>query len=80
MAASSATVMAQLAPQLDALTKAVPGLLALGPNVEQLATMGRAMFQGAMQVPAASPVQAGYLQGIQQLADVMMQAAKAPPV
>jgi hypothetical protein len=76
MAASSAVVMGQLAPQMDALTNALPGLLALGPNIPQLVTMGKAMFQGAMQIPAASSVQAGYVQGIQQLADVMAQAVK----
>jgi hypothetical protein len=78
MAASSAVVMGQLGPQLDALTSALPGLLALGPNVEQVATMGKAMFQGAMQIPGASSVQAGYVQGIQQLADVMKQAMTPP--
>jgi hypothetical protein len=77
MAASSATVMAQLAPQMAALTSAVPGLLTLGPNMEQLVAMGRAMFEGAMKVPAASPVQANYIQGIQQLAEAMGEAAKA---
>lgn len=70
--------MAQLGPQLDSLTTALPGLLALGPNMEQLVIMGKAMFQGAMQIPPASSVQAGYVQGIQQLADVMTQAAKVP--
>lgn len=79
MEAASATVMTQLAPQMDLLTSAVPGLLALGPNTEQLVAMGRAMFQGAMQVPAASPVQAAYVQGIQGLADVISQSLKAPP-
>jgi hypothetical protein len=74
---NSAQVMAQLAPQLDSLTSALPGLLALGPNTEQLVSMGKAMFQGAMQIPPASAVQAGYVQGIQQLADVMAQAMKA---
>ncbi|MDB5866886.1 MAG: hypothetical protein JWO70_4692 [Betaproteobacteria bacterium] len=76
MAASSAVVMGQLVPQMDALTNALPGLLALGPNIPQLVTMGQAMFQGALQIPAASSVQAGYVQGIQQLADVMTQAVK----
>lgn len=80
MATASAAVMAQLAPQMDLLTSAVPGLLALGPNTAQLVAMGRAMFQGAMQVPAASPVQASYVQGIQQLADVISQSLKGSPV
>jgi hypothetical protein len=74
MAASSATVMAQLAPQIAALTSAVPGLLTLGPNMEQLVAMGRAMFAGATKIPAASPVQANYVQAIQQLADLLKQA------
>ena len=78
MAASSAQVMAQLGPQLDALTNAIPQLLMLGPNAGQLVGMGRAMFQGAMHIPAASPVQAGYVQGIQKLADVITQAVKPP--
>ena len=79
MAATSARVMSQLAPQLAALTNAIPALMAMGPNTEQLVTMGKAMFQGAMQIPAASSAQAGYIQGIQELADAMSQAAKAPP-
>ncbi len=69
--------MGQLAPQMAALNAALPGLLVLGPNTEQLVNMGKAMFQGAMQVPAASPVQAGYVQGIQELADVIKQVAQA---
>jgi hypothetical protein len=78
MAASSTQVMAQLAPQMATLTSSLPGLLALGPNVEQLVNMGKAMFQGAMKIPAASPVQANYIQGIQQLADVMKQSGASP--
>lgn len=74
----SAQVMGQLAPQMATLTAALPSLLSLGPNTEQLVTMGRAMYQGAMQIPAASPVQASYLQGIQELADIIGQAAKPP--
>lgn len=74
---NSAQVMAQLGPQLDSLTSALPGLLALGPNTGQLVSMGKAMFQAAMQIPPTSSVQAGYVQGIQQLADVLAQAAKA---
>jgi len=73
MAAASATVMAQLAPQMDSLIAAVPNILSLGPNTPQLVAMGKAMFQGAMQIPAVSPVQASYVQGIQQLADAMRQ-------
>jgi hypothetical protein len=69
----SAQVIAQLAPQMSLLTSALPGLLALGPNTEQLVAMGRAMFQGALQVPGASPVQASYIQGIQELASVLAQ-------
>ena len=45
-----------------------------GPNTEQLVTMGKAMFQGAMTIPAASPVQASYVDSIRQLADVMRQS------
>ena len=75
MAASSAQVMGQLAPQMATLAHALPGLLALGPNTEQLVNMGKAMFQGAMQIPAASPVQANYVQGIQELANVIKQQA-----
>jgi hypothetical protein len=76
LAASSTQVMALLGPQMAALTSAVPGLLALGPNIEQLVGMGKAMFQGAMQIPAASAAQAGYIQSIQQLADAMAEAMK----
>ena len=76
MAAASVQVMGQLAPQMATLTDALPNLLSLGPNTEQLVTMGRAMFQGALTVPAASPVQANYIQGIQQIASVISQAAK----
>lgn len=73
----SAQVMAQLAPQMDRLTAAIPHIMSLGPNTEQLVTMGRAMFQGAMQIPPASPVQANYVQGIQQIADLMSELAPA---
>ena len=76
LATNSAQVIGQLAPQMSALTSALPHLMSLGPNTEQLVTMGRAMFQGAMQIPAASPVQANYLQGIQQLADEMSKMSK----
>lgn len=75
---NSAEIMAQLGPQMALLLGAVPGLLALGPNTGQLVEMGKAMFQGAMQIPPASPVQAGYLQGIHQLAAAIKQGA-APP-
>jgi hypothetical protein len=67
----SAQVMAQLAPQMQLLTSAVPQLMSLGPNTEQLVAMGRAMFQGAMQIPAASPVQGAYVDGIQQIAGLI---------
>lgn len=72
-AETGAMVMAQLGPQMDSLIAAIPMILALGPNTQQLVSMGRAMFQGAMQIPAASPVQASYVQGIRQLADVIKQ-------
>lgn len=75
----SAEVAAQLAPQMACLLDAVPALLALGPNTEQLVTMGRAMFQGAMTIPGASPVQASYLQGIRQLAQAVKQGAAVLP-
>jgi hypothetical protein len=75
---NSAQIMAQLGPQLDSLSSALPGLLALGPNTEQLVSMGKAMFQGALQIPPASSVQASYVQGIQQLADVIRQTPKVP--
>ncbi len=68
-------VTAQLGAQMALLTDAVPVLLALGPNTEQLVNMGKAMFQGAMQIPPASPVQGSYVQGIQELADLMKQSA-----
>jgi hypothetical protein len=74
----TAEVTAQLGAQMSSLIDAVPMLLALGPNTAQLATMGRAMFQGAMTIPGASPVQASYIQGIQALADVMARNLKAP--
>ena len=64
-------ITAQLAAQMASLISAVPMILALGPNTSQLVNMGKAMFQGAMQIPAASPVQASYIQGIQQLADAL---------
>ena len=64
-------ITAHLNAQMSALTGAVPGLLALGPNAEQLVTMGKAMFQGALQIPPASPVQASYVQAIRQLADAL---------
>ena len=73
MAAASATVMAQLAPQMDSLIAAVPMILGLGPNTQQLVAMGRAMFQGAAQIPGVSPVQGSYIQGIHKLADVIKQ-------
>jgi hypothetical protein len=76
LAANSTVVMGQLAPQMEALTAVMPKLLSLGPNTEQLVTMGRAMYQGALTIPPASPVQASYLQGIQQLAGVISGAAK----
>ena len=78
LANNSTVVMGQLAPQMATLTSALPHLLSLGPNAEQLVNMGRGMFQGAMQIPPASPVQASYVQGIQEIADVIAQAAKAP--
>ena len=74
----TAEITAQLGAQMASLIGAVPMMLALGPNMAQLATMGKAMFQGAMQIPAASPVQASYVQGIQELADVMKQS-RTPP-
>ena len=61
-------VTAQLDAQMKALIDAVPALLALGPNAEQLVTMGKAMFQGALTIPPASPLQASYVASIQQLA------------
>ena len=64
-------VTAQLSAQMTMLIDAVPALLALGPNAEQLVTMGKAMFQGAMKIPPASPVQASYVASIQQLADAL---------
>lgn len=67
----TAEITAQLGGQMASLIGAVPMILALGPNTEQLVNMGKAMFQGALQVPSASPVQASYLQGIQQLADAL---------
>ena len=76
MAAASVQVMGQLAPQMATLTDALPNLLKLGPNTEQMVTMGRAMFQGARTIPPASPVQANYMQGIQGLADIISGAAK----
>jgi hypothetical protein len=77
LASNSTIVMGQLAPQMASLTPAMPHLLSLGPNTEQLVNMGRAMFQGALTIPPASPVQASYIQGIQELAGVISQAAKA---
>ena len=74
----TAEITAQLGAQMASLTGAVPMLLAMGPNTAQLVNMGKAMFQGAMQIPAASPVQASYVQSIQQLADVMKQS-RTPP-
>jgi hypothetical protein len=75
---NSERIMAQLGPQMDALTSAMPGLLALGPNLEQMINMGKAMFQGALQIPPVSPVQACYVQGIRQLADVIREAPEPP--
>lgn len=72
----TAEVTAQLGAQMASLIGAVPMILALGPNTEQLVNMGKAMFQGAMQIPSASPVQASYLQGIQQLADALAQSRR----
>jgi len=74
----SAEVIAQLGPQMTSLISAVPMILALGPNTEQLINMGKAMFQGAMQIPGASPVQASYMGGIQQLADALRRGATPP--
>ena len=79
MAAASAKVMPLLAPQLASLTNAIPGLLALGPNMEQLVTMGKAMYDGAMTIPSGAPAQANYIAGIQKLGDVMAQASKSAP-
>ena len=70
----TAEVTAQLGAQMATLIDAVPTLLAMGPNTEQLVTMGKAMFQGAMTIPAASPVQASYVDSIRRLADVMRQS------
>lgn len=71
----TAEVTPQLAgAQMASLIDAVPMILELGPNTEQLVNMGKAMFQGAMQIPAASPVQASYVQGIQQLAAAVKQS------
>jgi hypothetical protein len=75
LASNSTVVMDQLAPQMEHLTAALPGLLSLGPNTEQLVNMGRAMFQGALTVPAASPVQASYVEGIRKLAAVIAHSA-----
>lgn len=74
----TAQITAHLNAQMASLLDAVPMLLAMGPNTAQLVNMGKAMFQGAMQIPAASPVQASYIQSIQQLADVMKQS-RTPP-
>jgi len=71
----TAEITAHLNAHMLALTEAVPGLLAMGPNAAQLITMGKAMFQGAMQIPPASPVQASYVQALGQLAAAV---AKAP--
>ena len=72
----TAEITALLGAQMASLISAVPMLLALGPNAEQLVSMGKAMFQGAMQIPAASPVQGSYVQGIQQLAAALTQNRK----
>lgn len=72
----SREVIAQLDAQLDMLIKAAPGLLALGPNAEQLVNMGRAMVQGAQQIPSVSPVQNAYKAGLQTLADTLARALK----
>lgn len=77
MADHSDEITAHLNTQMAALTDAVPALLALGPNAEQLVTMGKAMFQGAMQIPPASPVQASYVQAIRQLADALSKSRTA---
>ena len=69
----TAEVTAQLGAQMAALTAAIPGLLAMGPNAAQLVVMGKAMFQGALQIPAASPVQASYVEGIRALAAAVAQ-------
>jgi hypothetical protein len=71
----TAEITAHLSAQMLALTEAVPGLLAMGPNAAQLVTMGKAMFQGALQIPPASPVQASYVQAIRGLAAAV---AKGP--
>ena len=73
----SAEVIAQLGPQMESLIGAVPMLLALGPNAEQLANMGRAMFQASALIPGASPVQAAYVQSLHDLAGAIRQAAAA---
>jgi hypothetical protein len=74
----TAEVTAQLGAQMASLINAVPMILALGPNTEQLINMGKAMFQGALQIPAASPVQASYLQSIQELAGILTQNRMPP--
>lgn len=68
-------ITAHLNAQMATLTDAVPALLALGPNAEALVTMGKAMFQGAMQIPPASPVQASYVQSIRALAAALKSSA-----
>ena len=73
----SAELIAQLQPQMASLIAAVPMLLTLGPNTEQLANMGRAMFQGSTLLPAASPVQAAYVQMLHELAGAIRQASAA---
>jgi hypothetical protein len=65
----TAEIIGHLNGQMAMLIGAIPGLLALHPNTEQLVAMGKAMYQGAMQIPGASPVQASYLQSIRALAD-----------
>ena len=70
-------IIGQLGPQMASLTDAVPMLLALGPNAEQLANMGRAMFQASALIPAASPVQAAYVQSLHELAGALRQSAAA---
>jgi hypothetical protein len=75
----TAEITAQLGAQMASLIGAVPMLLALGPNTAQLVSMGKAMFQGAMQIPSASPVQASYLQSINQLASALLQNRAPPP-
>ena len=71
---NSARVIGEFQPQVALLLSAIPALLALGPNTDQLIAMGKAMFQAGMRIPGASPVQAHYLAQVQQLAEVLKQS------